>query len=282
MNGFTERDKACNCAPGNFLFSALALSGMLFSGAAVAQQVVHPALQDRWMFQLGAYAPKVETTASLNGAGGMIGTAVNFEQDLNLTDRKVMPAVLASVRLGERWKVEGEYFALHRSGARAISRTINWGGNVYNIGTSVASEFDSDVYRLSAGYSFVKDGRRELGVALGAHVTDFSASLSAAGVGVRAGETLAPLPTIGVYGAYAFSPKWLLSGRLDYFSLNYDEYEGSLVNFSVGVDYRFTRNFGVGLAFRHVDYDVTVTKSKYNGGIEYKFNGPMLYGVATF
>ena len=224
----------------------------------------------------------METVAYLNSASGARGTSISFEEDLNLTDRKTMPAILAAVRLGERWKVEGEYFSLHRSGSRSVSKTIDWGDNTYPIGATVSSEFDSDIFRLSVGYSFIKDSQRELGVALGLHVTDFKASLSAAAVGVRSEDALAPLPTIGLYGAYAFTPKWLLSGRLDYFSLDYEDYEGRLVNFTAGVDYRFSRHFGIGLGFRHVDYDVTLTKTHYNGGIQYKFNGPVFYAVTSF
>lgn len=261
----------------------LALLGLLACGVAAGQEGKgHPALTDRWTLQLGAYVPEVDTIAYLNSASGARGTSISFEEDLNLTDRKTMPAILAGVRLGERWKVEAEFFSLHRSGSRTINKTINWGDNAYPIGATVSSEFNSDIYRLSVGYSFIKDSRRELGVALGLHVTEFETALSAAGVGANSNDTLAPLPTIGAYGAYAFTPKWLLSGRLDYFSLNYDEYEGTLVNLTFGVDYRFSRHFGVGLGFRHVDYDVTLTKPRFNGGIQYKFNGPVFYAVTSF
>jgi hypothetical protein len=265
---------------GGHAVAALAL--VLFSSAASAQQVAHPALTDRWTFQVGVYAPQVETTASLNGSGGRVGTAISFEDDLNLTDRKTMPAVLASVRLGQRWKIEAEYLSLKRSGTRTATRTINWGDNTYPIGATINSSFDSDIYRLSGGYSFIKDSQRELGVALGVHATDFAASLSAAAGGTRAADTLAPLPTIGVYGAYAFSPQWLVSGRFDYFSLKYEDYDGSLANLSIGVDYRVTRQFAIGLAWRHVDYDVDITKPHYTGGVRYKFNGPALYGALSF
>jgi opacity protein-like surface antigen len=254
----------------------------LFSGAAAAQQVAHPALTDRWSFQIGAYAPEVETTASLNGSGGRVGNTISFEDDLNLTDRKVMPSILASVRLGQRWKIEAEYLSLKRSGTRTISRTINWGDNTYPIGATVNSSFDSDIYRLSGGYSFIKDSQRELGVAIGVHATDFTASLSSATGGARSGDALAPLPTVGLYGAYAFSPQWLVSGRVDYFSLKYEDYDGSLANLSVGVDYRVTRHFAIGVAWRHVDYDVDVTKPHYTGGVRYKFTGPALYGALSF
>ena len=263
--------------------AGLAVLGLAVCGLAAGQErTSHPALSDRWTIQIGAYVPNVDTTAYINSTSGARGTSVSLEDDFNLTDRKSMPSILAGVRLGERWKIEAEYYSLHRSGARSISRTINWGDNVYAIGTTVSSEFNSDVYRLSGGYSFIKDGQRELGVALGLHVTDFETAVSAAGVGANSNDTLAPLPTVGLYGAYAMTPKWLLSGRVDYFSLDYNEYGGSLINFTAGVDYRFSRHFGAGLAYRHVDYDVTVTRARFNGGIEYKFSGPVFYAVTTF
>jgi opacity protein-like surface antigen len=280
--GMTNMNNLRPSALRSALRAGAALFLVLAGGVAPAQQVAHPGLTDRWTLQIGAYFPQVDTTASLNGTGGRVGTSINFEDDLNLTDRKVMPSILASVRLGERWRFEAEYLSLRRSGSRTISRTINWGDSTYPIGATVHSEFDSDIYRLSGGYSFIKDSQRELGIALGLHATDFSTSLSATGVGVRSGETLAPLPTIGLYGAYAFSPKWLVSGRVDYFSLSYEDYDGSLTNLSIGVDYRVARNFAVGLAWRHVDYDVSVTKPHFTGGIRYKFNGPALYGVLSF
>jgi len=243
---------------------------------------VHPALTDRWTFQLGAFHPKIETSARLNSATGGIGTQLSFESELGMSDTKTTGTFLAGVRLGERWRMEFEYFTLSRDGSRVANRSINWGNQTFAINTVVGSSFDTDIYRLSGGYSFVKDKQKEFGISLGLHATDISASIGAGTVGAQQADVLAPLPTIGIYGAYAFSPKWLLSGRVDYFSLSSGDYDGSLVNFTAGLDYRFTRNFGVGAGWRYVDYDLTVTKTRYNGGITYKFNGPTLYASVSF
>ena len=267
------------------VFMGGALTGILFFGPAAAQDAswtLHPGLHDRWTIELGAYAPTVKTDARLDSPTLGIGTAVSFEDDLGLSDRKTMGTFLGRVRLGERWRIEAEYFALDRGSTGSISRTINWGGNVYTPGTVVTSEFNSDIFRLSAGYSFIKNAQSELGLALGLHVTDFTASLGAASVGVKTGDALAPLPTIGLYGAYAFTPRWLLSGRVDYFSLKYNEYDGSLTNFSAGVDYRFHRHFGVGVGYRYIDYGLDATKSNFTGSLQYQFSGPLLYGVGSF
>ena len=265
--------------------AALFASGMFVAGAALGADTswnVHPYLEDRWNFQLSLFYPDVSTTASLSNSTLGRGTEVDFEDDLALADREALGAILGSVRLGEKWRIEAEYFGLNRSGTRALSRTINWGDNTYTVGTVVSSSFDSDVYRLSGGYSFIKNNQSELGVALGLFVTDFKASLAASGIGASASDTLAPLPTIGVYGAHAFTPRWLVSGRVDYFTLDYDEYDGSLTNAQLQVDYRFTRHFGVGVGYRYVRYDLDVTDSSWNGSVEYKFQGPMIFGVASF
>lgn len=268
----------------NAVRAGLTLVGLFTSGLALAQETwtVNPGLQDGFTLEVGAYAPEVKTNARLDSATLGRGTSISFEDDLGLDDRKIQASVLGRLRLGDRWRVEGEYFALNRSGTRAINRTINFGGNVYPIGIVVNSEFDSDIYRLSAGYSFIKNTQAELGVALGLHVTDFTMSLEGANVSKRTGDALAPLPTIGIYGSYALTPRWLLSGRADFFSFSYNDYDGSLVNFVAGVDYRFTRNFGIGLGYRYVDYDLDVTKSSLSGNIQYEFTGPVLYLVGSF
>ena len=178
-----------------------------------------------------------------------------------------MPAALASAGLGARWRIEVEYLSLRGENCLSLSRTIGWGDNSYPIGALVSSQFSSDIIRLSGGYSFVRDAQKEFGFTFGLHTTDFKVSLAASGVGSETGDLLAPLPTTGVYGAYALTPKWLVCGRVDVFSLSYDVYGGSLTNATIGVDYRFFRNFGLGAAYRHIDCDLNVTKGRFNGGI---------------
>ena len=40
---------------------------------------MHPALEDKWTFQLGAFFSKIDTNAYLNGTGGRIGTELSFD-----------------------------------------------------------------------------------------------------------------------------------------------------------------------------------------------------------
>lgn len=48
------------------------------------------------------------------------------------------------------------------------------------------------------------------------------------------------------------------------------------------MDYRVLRNLAFGVAYRYIDYDLTVPKTRYNGGINYRFSGPLLYLANSF
>ena len=260
---------------------------MLAPMAAQAESL-HPKLDARFYVDIAAYQPATETKLRIDGAGGA-GTEISLEDDLDFEDRPTLPSVLMNFRLGERWRVEAEYFTVDRDSARTINKPINIGDNNFVINTTLSSSFDTDIYRLGVGYSFLKNQNSELGGVLGLHVTNFDlAASSGSGALAESRDALATLPTLGVYGYYAFSPKWLLTGRADVFSLDYEEYSGTLWNVNVGIEYHFTKNFGVGLAYRYVDYNVSVEKqvgpnsTDFSGEITYRLGGPSLYMSLMF
>ena len=118
-----------------------------------------------------------------------------------------------------RWRLELEYFQVDRSRTRATTEDIDWGDQTFPAGTLVETEFNVAVTRLSCGYSFFKRPDKELGVALGFHVTDIKASLSGSGGNAETGKVLAPLPVLSMYGQVALTDIWALAGRLDWFKL---------------------------------------------------------------
>lgn len=259
------------------------------AAAAALALVAAPAFaqhgDDRWWFHVAAYQPAIESTAwSDFVAINRPGTVIRFEDELGLADRKVLPWFQAGVRAGERWRFELEYFALRRSGLRTASRDIVWGDSVFPATATLSSGFDSDVLRFSAGYSFLRHERTELGAVLGLHVTRFRVALaslvtigSASGSGqAEAEEALVPLPTIGLYAQHDFDRRWSVSARIDYFSLQVDEYEGGLVNGMAAVGFRVHERFGIALGYRFVDYSLSIDKARWRGGLDYRFSGPFL------
>ncbi len=256
--------------------------------ALAEDAAIHPKLAARAYLDVGGYVPAVDTRLRVDRAGGS-GTVLDLEDDLDFEDRPTFPYALLNLRLGQRWRIEGEYFSIDRDKTTVIDRTLEIGDETFEIGATVNSFFDTEVYRLSVGYSFLKRPNAELGAALGAHVTTFDFGIRATGEEFEnteaAADTLAPLPTIGLYGFYAFSPRWLMQGRVDYFALEYQEYSGGFLNFNVGLEFQLAKHLGLGAGYRYVDLEFAAEKTlgvgdisdDFRGEFEYHYSGPTVY-----
>ncbi len=241
-------------------------------------------LDQSFWFQISGYRPSIESKLQISPSTGA-GTELSFERDLGLADRKTLPALLIGSRFGDAWRAEFEYFKLARSARQnLVNGSITVDDTVYPVTANVASQFDSQVYRVGLGYSFFKTPDAEVGAVLGLHVTDFKVALQ--GDGLVNGqpvssrreqrEEVVPLPTLGVYAGVAFAPNWLASGRIDVLSLKVGDYRGKLLNMQANLIYRFTPNVGVGLGYRFDDYRLRATRDDWRGKLEYKFSGPQV------
>jgi hypothetical protein len=271
--------------PVRCLVGAMALAGTC--GSAFAEGP-----GDRYWFEVEYFFPTITSTARLDFPGTDVqGTELRLEDDLKLEDRKGTPYLLFGSRLGENWRIEFEYYQLNRSATTTIARDIEWGDATFPAQGTVSTKFNTTIYRLTGGWSFYRTPQAEAGLAFGLHMTDFSMALS--GQGTSPGgpglafqseerDQLVPLPTIGLYGTYVISPAWQVRGRVDYLSLNYEQYNGRLTNWMAAMDWRFTRNWGLGFGYRYVNYRVTSTKENFHGEVEYAFKGPTLYVGGNF
>ena len=259
--------------------SAVAITLACLSGSALAESP-----DDSFWAELSYFYPTINSTARVDVRGtARPGTTVSLEDELDLDDRKGTPYGTLGMRLGERWRLEFEYYQLNRASSTSIGRQIEWGNATFPVGATLDSRLDTTIYRFTGGYSFHRTPGSEAGVGFGLHVTDLAAALSRqGGVQREARDTLVPLPTVGLYGTYKLSQQFQVRGRLDYLSLDYGDYGGSLVNSLVALDWRFSRNWGAGFGYRYVDYKLEATSSKLVGEINYTFKGPTLFVTAGF
>lgn len=263
----------------------VSVAGIALSATPAAAQ----ALNDKYWIEVSAYFPKANTTVNVSRPG-LPGTEIDMESDLDLDDSETLPAIYAGARLGKRWMVAGEYYGLDRSGSRSVERDINFDGATFPVGVEVSSKMQSDIYRLTVGYAFIRTDRAELGAAIGLHATNFELSLQGdtqTDIGVIRRQNhkrtfLAPMPTVGVFGTFEVTPKLVLTGRADYLSLDIGDYDGSILNAQAALAYRVTDMIEVGAAYRYVDYGLDVDKGRYTASIDYDFKGPALFIRASF
>jgi hypothetical protein len=263
------------------LGAASILGTVAFASSANAQS-----LEDKFWIQGAGFLANVDTdvrvgtTANPNG-----GTQIDLEDDLGLDDSSLLPSIYAGAKLGGGFVITGEYYSLGRDSTRTISRTITVDDVTYPVNASVTAGFDTDIYRFTIGYSFVRNESVEVGAAIGFHATDLQLSLSGQGSAggapvstqVRRKDFLAPMPTVGLYTTFEVMPRVTINARADYLSLGIDDYDGSLLNAQASVSYRVMDNVGIGVGYRYVDYDLDVTKPNVVGNFDYQFWGPSFF-----
>jgi len=146
------------------------------------------------------------------------------------------------------------------------------------------------VLRAFYGYSLYKTEQAEFGIGGGLHLLDIEAELAgAASINGKAAtfqsessDLLAPLPNVGIYGGYAFSPKWHVGAYADWFSLEYGDYGGSLTGLGANVQYQAFKHVGFGLGYQFLNIDIDVDKSDWKGRADFSYQGPSVFMMVNF
>lgn len=252
-------------------------------GAPLSAQEIDP--DPRFWAEAGVYFPNTETTVTLSLPDSDTGTEISLEDDLGFDTGVDSFDLTIGAKIDDDFFIEASFFDLDRTTSFTLDRTITVEDAVFDVGAAIGSEFSSQIYRVTIGYKIVSNPEWDLSVALGAHLTDFTfgiagaASVNGAGVsGVERGQDfLAPLPTI--VGQAKFRPiKWLeLRGRADYLDLTIDQYNGRLVNLEASATAAVTNNIAVGAAYRYTNYRLDIDATRFDGRIEYEFDGPRVF-----
>jgi hypothetical protein len=264
------------------VFTSLAVATERAEAASTEAIPTHPALTDRFVFELGAYYSKASTAASLGPSSGGTGVVVDFENTLGLEDRNVSAIGGFSWRMSERWRLEVEYFSLNRDATRTLATDVTWGDQTFTAGSTVNSSFDFSDLRIGVGYSFFKTRDKELGVGAGLHVSGIKTSLESTGFITESTDVLAPLPVVSFFGAFALTNEWAVRMRMDWLSLNYDIYSGDFRSTAIDVLYQPFRNVGFGLGLRSYVLDVEVDDTQWQGRARTVFTGPAAFMTVSF
>lgn len=261
------------------------VSALIGTLVALPAAAADPLDEEGVSLRLGGFHSSADTRLRVDSSNGVLGTEISLEDDLGFTKNKSLPVVDAIWRVNPRHRVELGYVRLARDAQKTISGEIRFGDEVFPVSANVKSTFDSDVLKLTYGWSFWREGSNELALLLGLHTTKFKVALatatSARSIEEETDRTV-PLPTLGMQGTWALDPQLRLTAIAQVFSLKYGDYDGRLVNASVAGEYRYSRNWLIGAGYATYDYNLDVTGGKAKGKFDYSFSGPMVYVTGGF
>ena len=274
-----------------FLTCLVYVSCLSSSAFAESRPGIHPLLTDDFTGNVGIFFPDSESIFAANGSiENDIGDNIDFENDLGFKDTDGVLLASFKWRFTEKFHLSLEYLTVDQDASATLNKDISWGDLDFAEGANVKSNLNVDVARIFVGYSFKQTDEWELGAGLGVHLLDLEAQLTGNAMingvpisnATEKEDLLAPLPNIGGYGAYAFSPKLIVMGRVDWFSASIGDYSGSLVSMAADIQYQLFENIGVGVGYQYLSVDISVDKTDWVGDADYSYHGPKLYMTINF
>lgn len=268
------------------LFTALSQSHSLLAQETAAPR--HPLLENKFSLGVGAFVFDKEIKIRVNGQEA--GDNIDFDENWGVLSDDSSFSGVFRWRFGEKWSLWGQYFESDDSASAVLEEDVEWEGLTFKQGTNVGAGVDLSVARIFAGRIFSEGPKHEFGLGVGLHWLDFGAYLEGeiivddvtTGFQRSSVGADAPLPNIGGWYGYAFTPKWLASARLDWLYVSIGDYEGGLYNGSLGIQYQAFKHVGFNLAYQVFGLDLDVTKSSWNGSVDLDYYGPFFSVTANW
>ena len=258
--------------------------------SAHAQEVgdVHPILTEKFFLDVGMFYPDRNFKLQVDGVVGGANPSIDFEDEFGLNKSDETFAIEFGWRFGKKWSLLTQYFESSGSRSAVLNEDIEWKDVVFVQGSTATATQEFSVLRTFFGRRFDTSERHDLGIGVGLHWFELGAIIEGeiiiGGQGSEFRRELvsadAPLPNVGVWYNYSMTPQWAFTSRFDYLNADISDYSGSLVNLSLGVNYRIFERFGVGLSYNRVELDLGITKPNWQGGTETTYEGLYVYASA--
>lgn len=152
-----------------------------------------------------------ETVTSGTTSTTVVGTDINFKEQLGLPTQTWVPAFHVVFRPQPKHKIRADYYPLRYKESATLFAPINFNGQTYLTGQTVASTLDWNEWQFGYEYDVLTFDRGYIGGVVGMNLYSIDAQLSngtqAGGAGVRI-----PMPGLGAIARYYVTPRFAVVG----------------------------------------------------------------------
>lgn len=272
-------------------FATLLLATM--ASAPLRAEDLIPGGEEKFKITAGGILAWINSGVGVNGTVNN-GTIVDLDSpDGNKNANNFVLG--AEWRIAPRHRIAGIYYTTSKDRQLSFNQSVTIGDETLVPPATLESTSRNRFLFATYEYSFVKNKDVELSGLLGAYVNKFSADLTGTATVVNSnGQTTinksvayrpsvtVPLPVIGASIDWFASPRITLGASLSGLKAKIGDVNGSIYVATASAEYMFTRNLGAGLAFMHTDLDVDVTKSTFNGAVNWTNDNLLLYATLKF
>jgi hypothetical protein len=266
--------------------AGLAPAGEAGSGRVLLQPppvVIPSPINDRFAVRVLYYQPAINNRLRYDSSTGVPGTPIDVEDLLGHKDSDHQGTIDLMLRIGERHRINADFFQLRRTGDEVISQQIRFGDDTYAGGDRVLSETDLRKLGLTYTFSFLRRERLEVGAGLGLHLLQLDGRTR-----VPATFTSEQLDTAGPFAALAGHVSWRVTRRFSlnvsgqYFDLSPDDVRAAFRGFHGDVQYRGWRNLALGVGYSYFGYLVDSADEEFSGFYRLVYKGPEAFVRVSF
>jgi hypothetical protein len=245
-------------------------------------------ITDRFSLRVSYFAPDVETFLRLDPESSTLrGTELIAEDELGLEDRPSQARVEMTIRVRERNRLRVDYYKLTRYGDMVLDRQITFGDEIFRVNDRVQTLLDWRELGLTYTRSLIYRDRFELGLGLGIALLEAKARGEVRARNIREEEDgVAPYPTFALDTTWRISSRWSLNLRGQTFTAHRRDFEVTKSEFHGDIQYRWRRNFTVGLGYTSLSLEADVLPNgepdRQTGRLDQDISGPELFLRASF
>ena len=215
---------------------------VLAAAVPVEAQSEYGPLFDKFNFKVGGSWVAMTTEIRLDSEALGKGTALSFEDDLNLGSDKTIPTVAFEWQIARKHKLGVRWQDITRASSAQALTEIQWGDEIIPIDANISLGFDiTQTFLDYTYYPWVKE-RWAAGFGIGLRVMDFSVSLawSEENVGEEASSDTSgtgPLPYLYFEYRRMFSDNWRFITGYGWLYIEIDDIKGGQWLGRVGIEY---------------------------------------------
>ncbi len=256
----------------------------LFATLVHAEDYLSPT-EERVRLSLGAVRLSNDTNLQLDSSAGVPGTPVNAENAFALDKSDFEAKIEAMVRVGERHRLQFDYFSLDRTNSTTVTQPIVFRDVVLQPGDPLVTDLSIRTFSISYAYSFLHSDKYEVAATIGVNDTDISARARVQTATRHVDQTedqAGPFPTLGLAGTYIVSKRFYLDGRAQYMKVRIDQLDGSLGIYELDALYRLRPNISFALGYSMLRASLISAQVKQAGFFNFDSKGPEFFVRIAF
>ncbi len=291
--------RACTCTTGARIVAALSLLVVGMPLARATDDTTNSNAENKmppWekgSIRFGGFATTFDSSLGFGINNGPTVT-INGEKGLGLDTTLAVFRLDAAYRPGEsrRHQVDFTYISYHRQGQKTLSEEIDLGDQVLPVGADISTLFNFEIIRTTYSYAILQDERMRIAMGLGVYIMPIEYGLTVATTGgtsaIEGGNVVLPLPALAFRAEFLLVPKLYLNMELNFMYAKYGDFEGSLMENLLGLEYRPWEHLGFGVAYSGMAVRVTGSASTsypgadFVGRVDFQYTGLLLYAKVSF